>query len=1237
MNTGSIYTIPHSRIIPVDLPIFGEISSLSAYQTLLQNVPGARLMASGQIDGLPRETGFVFPDRDYVDPEQGSFVFPICQVPGKTGIYHVVGGYQTDYILGVAKDQNEGEQMRNWGRHLDNANVALWSAAWVESDHGTIQEQLDSINELTHVIGKPQIMVLSGDVRPESAKAAGVPVDKVRPGKSVQAYWVWGKPETDWEKQYEAERLLILATGGDPAIATRARKMRALGVAATGDESCRIQTTIHKQDGAIDIDEFISRLRGYIAQRWNHYGSIDQLWGALLESERIFRIAKQASAVPDCVDAARTLEVYANVFRLGLYIPSAKEIGDAAKLPDALGKLLLHGFDVFGKNQKRTPHADDPSSGNRTPSPQRGSKPYVEGQTIPDGTIIHLRHGGSCQLRDMASQLEPGGKLAPLETCPIPGHVHDSPSVSVGMTVRGRLFVKCFGVNGGTWYSSDSTPNKIDLDGVEWVGEASQSNDNTDHIEVPPQQIDYTYINATGCGGTPWEHPSIPDESGVYLLSGPTGCGKTTRMVEATRNTRRVLVVSPTIALAHTASKIYGTTCYDSIGGQLTHDRLSVCGPSLLRVPVRGYDVVAIDEIEQVMGLIHTDAVMRRKNLDSGRWSQTSGLTWHRLRAICLATLDGGGRVVAGDAMANDRTVRELKRLCRRDVEVPIKAIKPLSELAVWKGITESALPDLGSAISIAVETIKRGNGVTIACDSQALVEIISALLGEIVRDDGTKPKILAIHSDTRDDWAGDVNRIWDAHDAVVFNQACGSGVSYTGTRHKVSILVGSAWGRAITYPMLLQLRHRNRVATERYSWVAKRHHKLGETDHGSITMAMEKMAEKTGRGWVEPMPDGTVSIIAADEEHFRSRIDDTWVKRITAMAVRENYYDHLHQNGVTVMTSGKIPGAQNWSKIFKDVRKMMKSAKVTAAMAAKTLLISEAHQFRTESGLTQQNRAELDRYDTLDRWGTLTTELVSDTANGGQKWKAAQRFVDLTLHVRERSELLEIRERNKAIDSDGGVWRGQMRHYVQRAVAARAVLKVAGIDPAQLVAGLRPSYSPFSDDVYGIVDVTMGMEPEPEPENHDGPPVDFPLWTTDSLASDRVAEKLVALNQRIDLGELLGPRFRVSPKPLVKPNPTDPFASHLPGGNTVAYMGRVLALIGIKTKRVGKKREWSIDSEALTEWWKLCHRQLDRAWGRSVPLPEDIFADNNAPVPDLEPSELIPLGDQEVSELMAG
>lgn len=722
-----------------------------------------------------------------------------------------------------------------------------------------------------------------------------------------------------------------------------------------------------------------------------------------------------------------------------------------------------------------------------------------------------------------------------------------------------------------------------------------------------------------------WETPDIQWQPGkVVILCGPTGSAKTkaaARLAQSVRAVgKRYMSVGPTMLLTTSLAERMGAALYSDIEGDLTEDALAVCLPSLGRVPLQSdktantYDLIHLDEFEELLALLHSDEIMTRR-VASGeegaptRVEKISGAVYAHLSDHLRMTLDAGGMVVLGDAYPSARLVDELQRLTGRG-EGDIVVLQPPPGFRDLDGHTEHVHPSEASIVSSLLDHVRRGEPVTVAADTARRVRVLADLVAQ------TKPgvKVLQIHADSEQrDWAKDVTGAWDTYDVVIYDQAAGSGVSYEGTKHRTHYSLYSCWP-GVTWTGLLQLRARNRPAQERHSWVAAVTYNWREMDRLEIREAEVARAKSSLRLTYEGMVNGEPKFALREPEHFASACDQTWIQKVRSHAPRAGYYADLKRRGVkleeVIPTGdldpvGKLLAQTHEAVVGGDIEKAKSAVNLTAA-AFRDLM--QRREKRTED-----DTAAIIKYVTVERWGqaaapisvpdplceiretqgirdcktdreALQMALVKDSlTQGSPRWKAARELHAVAAVLTGNAGALRERERERLGES-GRAYRAHASHAEAQARGIIRVLKLAGIDLTPVVAHLMLLAEAQRIDEVNVENFG-GIDLSKLPSNNG-----ITRWNATSLDAAAFLGNLQAADARKALSRHLG-KMPTNAKE----------AAH--------FVGILLRRLGLATKEVreGGVKYRSLDAEKNAAWLALCARGFAKLVGFEVLSVEQI------------------------------
>lgn len=756
-------------------------------------------------------------------------------------------------------------------------------------------------------------------------------------------------------------------------------------------------------------------------------------------------------------------------------------------------------------------------------------RPYSNKSSLPREQEVTLANGSRGTLGELSNSLQKSA----WHKCYCPFHyTSGNPAGAIRVEPSGRTTLRCFSVCDTVWTMVDDISVKKGA-------------------EVTVDK---------------WWCPEIKKQNKVTLVVSSTGSGKTTQMAKLARGYSRTVSVAPTRFLSRQAAGIYGQKSYEDASGNITAPKVSVCLPSLLRLDTTtedgiGYELWLLDEVDQLLDQLHSQCVIRKGN-NSDRDVQYSigGDIFTHLSNHLRITLDLGGQIVAASGTATQRDVEMLALLCGVAAE-DIDIIRQPAGLKDLTGIEETVFESYGEITGALLEHAKKGGKGTVSCDTQKAVEVITSRLGKIAKPNGLKPKVLAIHADDGQarNWP-DINKEWDKYDFVVYNQACGSGISYTGSAHTTHWHIGDCWIES-TSSMQLQLWHRNRTAKTRFSW-------LMEIDRPGNAVTLNEVTEvelsKTHFALTYTgMDDGTPKFSPKDQDFFLSHCWSIYVQSLSTRNPRDDFYSSLSSRGVFLRPSAANAAAKReQEKLNTEAAEAIKAEKVDAVVKA-TVTTAEMRELCNEFELDDEQRAKVVRGSTLSFWGSAREDLVEDTLGCRHKRRAAKLFTAVAAYLDGHEEELKIQDTSLTVGSKNEVYSAQATNAILPKVKATLfVLEAAG----------------FSD-----ADVKTMFSGDKKAKKIE--------WNLGTLERMNFVSELHAADRHLGLSLFCGKL------PLANKDATK-------------FLGIVLRQLGITVEGSGNGRvNKSISLDSLEQWKLDCRRQYDLLVGNTVDNPFDLTA----------------------------
>ena len=773
----------------------------------------------------------------------------------------------------------------------------------------------------------------------------------------------------------------------------------------------------------------------------------------------------------------------------------------------------------------------------------------------------------------------PDGKVP---CCHHPFRDDKNQSAFLTLSRGGRLVIRD-SAGHPTLYEPHDTCSIDNDEGMVWIGSEKASE------PEPSSVLDSEKMQPR------WVCPDIPNDPGVYLLRGGTGAEKTQRSVEASEGLK-VLVVAPTQNLSADAARRFAATAYDEKTGRLPNeDRLAICLPSIHRVPrMSTYDLLVLDEIEGLMALVHSSIMERAETVEGQPVKRViTDRIYHHLRGLCMTTLHRGGRVIVADAFVSKRGVRDITRLCNlKPGKTGIKVIAPPKGHQSLKGQKRMRYESREDALMALLVEVKAGASGTIATDSKSSVETLAAILMEA---GVPSSQILTI---TRDSEEKIDPTEWDRYRWVIFNQAAGSGVSYTGARLSQKWLFGECWGPQVTWDVLGQLDGRNRPAEDIRAWVREKTYTV-ETNLRAIRAARVLHSGITLK--MTEMESGELTLSPVDDLVFDSAVDNEWVKNCRGRTAGADYWAMLEKEGAIIVTvpKGDDDDRKAARALWKDTARAIKEQAAVDSLAANTKTRQEIFEIyeraREKRKMTKEHRDITTKDRTLDRWGSISDDLVKDTLAGGTLYTAAKTFCQASAVAHGQIDRIRAKEAERA-GAPEDVSRAHFEHVELKSRVLLKVLQAAGINLQELTAvSVRPVESGEGFNRLPTFDLEEGIS-----LNTTAKGGEQLTWTQASLVDGGFVKVVRELDDQYRLKVLVGavgiPFWARTDR--LKRGAVDPM-----GEMAVMVLGRILRKLGLTSirKGTGDSKWYTLDLEHLENWLGLCQRTYARTVGAPV------------------------------------
>ena len=667
---------------------------------------------------------------------------------------------------------------------------------------------------------------------------------------------------------------------------------------------------------------------------------------------------------------------------------------------------------------------------------------------------------------------------------------------------------------------------------------------------------------------TRWEHGPIHANPGIHVLVAHMASGKTVQAAKTTMGKSR-LGIGPTIRLCDQLAQKFHAKSYREKAGAITDAAAVVCLPSLPRVSKSTvYDSIVLDEWEGLRRMLYDRSggiMVRREQGAYGRYQNvpTNRLVRDRLSHHIKQTLAAGGRVIVADANMSVSAIEDLRDLAGGNTSI-YAYFAPESPLPL-AGRVVNRYESAGSFLMDLAKRAKEGGAGTIACDSRNSVERIDALLKSAGKVDPND--ILTIHGNSGGQIAPEN---WDNYRFVIFNQAAGSGVSYTGTRHGTNYLYATNWGVEIGWDDLLQLTGRNRTAWRHRYYVKPRTFKV-ESDFD----AYRKRALARADG----------PIHAQDRGAFEGRLKSEFLRAQRGANAEADFYASLSNSGALIndTNTGSKGQRKQAEKLARELGVELKEIRVTQVVDAPLIDDAEAAELRATKDLlgqlTEEDQSKLEKRVTAERWGVVDRDLAADTITTSRRWRQARNAASIDDHLGHDGAVLKMID---ARQTEHGLKRSQGHNHYLAAQVLMALLDAAGC--GSVIRELSEATDKAITVSAGGATLLNGELVNTQIEKGGTP--SRVGWTNKILAENGFVALAKELDERYDLQALLG--FK-TPMDWVT--------------QAVAFLGYLLRSIGLATKRAkfqGERRT-TIDLDKAIEW--TCLRVRASAKLQEIPL----------------------------------
>lgn len=455
------------------------------------------------------------------------------------------------------------------------------------------------------------------------------------------------------------------------------------------------------------------------------------------------------------------------------------------------------------------------------------------GRRIRDSELVRMPNGNHVIFGEIV------GKQAVF--CPF--HTDKNPSAFVAKTKRGK-YLTCSSC-GQTWWSESAVATSCDFSDFD---AAIKSLKVTPRIKLPEElleleefmgQVAVTPKNLTLQSGRYLEVPAnmiSGSGEGIYFIKSPKGSGKTTFLRNLLSNSEQsILVIGHRKTLIGEICERLGLVSYldypkskGFYADEKHMRRFGVCVDSLFKVHGRKYDVIVLDEVEQVLKHFMGNTVGEKRRQV---FQYFATLVSNAKQIIALDADLGWLSFMTLNALKNSSTIDPARS---GEDSFPVHIL--LNEYHVQNRRLE-VFRSKTHLIADMIDAVSHGKRVFVTSNNRALIDRLNRALLDSSKVNSSQKKILAVTSENSmsaetQAFIADIrNRILD-YDVVLCSPSLGTGVDITfpDDKQEIDCVYGFFEGNITNHFDIDQQLGRVRNPKEVKIWVSDHTHDF-ETD----------------------------------------------------------------------------------------------------------------------------------------------------------------------------------------------------------------------------------------------------------------------------------------------------------------------------------------------------------------------------------------------------------------------
>lgn len=475
--------------------------------------------------------------------------------------------------------------------------------------------------------------------------------------------------------------------------------------------------------------------------------------------------------------------------------------------------------------------------------------------------------------------------------------------------------------------------------------------------------------------------PPIQESDGLTIIKSPKGSGKTKAieaLVESYKTQgRSVLVIGHRRALLQQLSKRLNLTCYLTPDGEPTvtpNNAYAICIDSmvkLLRPAIHKYDVIIIDEVEQVL------AHLTSSGLKANRDTTVKLLVHYLCAASSLYCLDADIGDITLDCLINLGASSELPFINKSNVSITINEHPPQSKSI---NLFDSKNHLMGELLS----TIKGGGWCYVTSNSKRLCNQIN----EAIINTLPNTKTILITADTSQqqntkEFIGDVNTNILQYDVIITSPTLGTGIDINTPNSNVNVF-GIFEHKPTTHFEIDQQLSRVRNPKSINVWVSPKTSRL----EGINTIRQNTLK---GNGCptigLDYNIDGTTT--ASNTDYYNIHSIATAMRNKSINHIKRHFIDIRRYNGCEVRTITEDSKLKGKGKELAALgRSKTKEKNIKNLLSATPISLDEYEALkskRASSSITSDEQHQMTRYEIEAFYGNnISEDLIEfDLAEG--------------------------------------------------------------------------------------------------------------------------------------------------------------------------------------------------------------------------------------------------------------